>query len=78
MTYARWHQDIKPENILVFSGVGTSPFDVHFKIADLSLCHFKRSKDLVSEDSNADTDSSVTGTRTYGRKNASRNGLVPI
>lgn len=57
-----WHQDIKPANILVFSGSGTSSYDVYFKIADLSLCHFKPSEAQRPED----TDLDAFGTRAYG------------
>ena len=64
MTYKhdRWHQDIKPANILVVSGSGTSSSDVYFKIADLSRCHFKESLSLQHEDSDLD----AFGTRAYG------------
>ncbi|KAI4126118.1 MAG: hypothetical protein LQ338_003923, partial [Usnochroma carphineum] len=58
-----WHQDIKPANILVFSGSGTSSYDVYFKIADLSLCHFKKIESLQREASDLD----AFGTRAYGR-----------
>ncbi|KAL8713929.1 MAG: hypothetical protein Q9220_002075 [cf. Caloplaca sp. 1 TL-2023] len=57
-----WHQDIKPENILVFSTGGTSKYDVLFKIADLSLCHFKKREHSPYDAS----DLSVSGTRKYG------------
>ncbi|KAL9612988.1 MAG: hypothetical protein Q9167_002465 [Letrouitia subvulpina] len=57
-----WHQDIKPANILVFSGSGTSSYDVYFKIADLSLCHFKPGEAQQPEDSDLD----AFGTRAYG------------
>lgn len=56
-----WHQDIKPANILVFSGIGTSGYDVYFKIAKLSLYHFKTSEAQQPEDSNLD----AFGTRAY-------------
>ncbi len=58
----RWHQDIKPANILVFSGSGASSHDVYFKLADLSRCHFKHSRSLQSGDSDLD----AFGTRAYG------------
>ena len=58
----RWHQDIKPANILVFSGSGASNHDVYFKLADLSRCHFKYSRSLQSADSDLD----AFGTRAYG------------
>ena len=59
----RWHQDIKPANILVFSGSGKSGLDVYFKIADLSLCHFKPREVPEWEDSDLD----AFGTQAYGR-----------
>ncbi|KAL9125734.1 MAG: hypothetical protein Q9217_005105 [Psora testacea] len=57
-----WHQDIKPANILVFSRSGTSCYDVYFKLADMSLCHFKQSESLQHEHSDLD----AFGTRAYG------------
>ncbi|KAL9632109.1 MAG: hypothetical protein Q9164_005519, partial [Protoblastenia rupestris] len=41
-----WHHDIKPANILVFSGDEGSVFDCHFKIADLGLVHSEESHSL--------------------------------
>lgn len=64
-SWDRWHQDIKPANILVFSGSGPSQYDVHFKIADLSLCHFKQSDSLQHDESDLD----AIGTRAYGKSN---------
>lgn len=37
-----WHHDLNPDNILVVSRGGDSPYDCDFKIADLGLAHFKR------------------------------------
>ena len=39
------------------SGSGTSKYDVYFKLADLSLCHFTQDKE---------TDLDARGTRAYG------------
>ena len=58
----RIHQDIKPANILVFSGNGTSPYDCYFKIADLGLTHFKPSGSQPNDPSELD----AFGTRAYG------------
>ena len=58
----RWHQDIKPANILVFSGDSNSPYDRHFKIADLGLTHFKPSVFPSNDLSDLD----AFGTRAYG------------
>lgn len=58
----RIHQDIKPANILVFSGDGTSPYDCHFKVADLGLTHFKPSDSQPNDPSELD----AFGTRAYG------------
>ena len=57
-----WHQDIKPANILVFSGDTHSPYDSYFKIADLGLSHFKAG---VASQSDA-SDFDAYGTRAYG------------
>lgn len=60
---SRWHQDIKPRNILVKSKKGGSPYDYEFKLADLGLSHFK--KHVPSQRGTTDRD--TYGTRTYGR-----------
>ncbi|KIX03656.1 uncharacterized protein Z518_07209 [Rhinocladiella mackenziei CBS 650.93] len=39
-----WHQDIKPDNILVCSGPSGSPYDFKFKLGDLGLAHFRKEK----------------------------------
>ncbi|KAH6717034.1 hypothetical protein BKA61DRAFT_600947 [Leptodontidium sp. MPI-SDFR-AT-0119] len=57
-----WHQDVKPENILVLSNGSKNPQDWHFKLADLGISHFKRGESL-REDSTA---SDSYGTHTYG------------
>lgn len=59
---SRWHQDIKPSNILVKSKDGGSPSDVEFKIADLGVSHFKRHVTSQGEAIDRDT----YGTRAYG------------
>ena len=58
------HQDVKPANILVFSGDSDLPYDRHFKIADLGLTHFKPS----DSQSNDILDFDAFGTRAYGTR----------
>lgn len=58
----RWHQDIKPANILVFSNDENSSYNCEFKIADLGLAHFKASGSELNEPSDLD----ANGTRAYG------------
>lgn len=60
----RWHQDVKPANILVFSGNSSSPYDCHFKIADLGLAHFKPSIPQATDPLDFD----AFGTRAYGNQ----------
>jgi serine/threonine protein kinase len=55
----RWHQDVKPENILVSTRGDELEFECEFKLADLGLSHFK-----IASDDAEDRDS--RGTRTYG------------
>jgi hypothetical protein len=60
---SRWHQDIKPQNLLVTSGSTKSSYECPIKLADLGISHF--SKALASHrDSTA---REAHGTRTYGR-----------
>ena len=59
----RWHQDVKPANILVKSGPDHSPYRVQFKLGDLGLSHFKEV--MPSETEISDRDS--CGTRAYGK-----------
>lgn len=54
-----WHQDVKPENILVSTRGDQLEFECEFKLADLGLSHFK-----IAGDDAEDRDS--RGTRTYG------------
>lgn len=64
----RWHQDIKPSNILVKSKKGASYYDCEFKLADLGLSHFKKH---VSSQGDA-TDRDSRGTRAYGKLHYNR------
>lgn len=63
LTRLRWHQDVKPNNILVLSGNSNYPYDVEFKLADLGLSHFKRTLKLDRKI----VDSDVGGTKDYGK-----------
>ncbi|KAL1635093.1 hypothetical protein SLS56_001845 [Neofusicoccum ribis] len=55
-----WHQDVKPENILVVSGGRPNHNAFRFKLSDLGLSHFKKSKGKEAADGD------TYGTRTYG------------
>lgn len=59
----RWHQDVKPRNILVLSGKSDNRYDVEFKLADLGLSHFKRT---VKPDQIV-VDGDRGGTKDYGK-----------
>jgi serine/threonine protein kinase len=59
----RWHQNIKPANILVMSKGKSSPYDWQFKLADIGLDHFENNG---SEADNASA-SEDGGTRVYGK-----------
>jgi serine/threonine protein kinase len=59
----RWHQDVKPDNILVKSSGIDSPYDWKFKLSDLGLSHFKR-------ESQDGSDFDAYGTETYGKPSA--------
>lgn len=61
--WSRWHQDVKPSNILVVSGKSGSHFDCEFKLADLGLSPFQRISLLHRTNSDKDT----SGTREYGK-----------
>lgn len=63
----RIHQDIKPTNILVFGGNGTSPYDCRFKVADLGLTHFRPSISQPNDPSELD----AFGTRAYSTRDSS-------
>jgi serine/threonine protein kinase len=58
--FLRWHQDVKPDNILVKSNGIDSPYDWKFKLSDLGLSHFKR-------ESQEGSDFDAYGTETYGK-----------
>ena len=49
---------------MVLSGDSSNPYDVHFKLADLGLSHFKRTQNL----SRSIADSDVGGTKDYGER----------
>jgi hypothetical protein len=55
-----WHQDVKPQNILVKSNNSNSPYNWNFILSDLGLSHFKRTTSQESSDIDA------YGTQTYG------------
>ena len=57
----RWHQDVKPTNILVSTRNGKSVYECEFKLADLGLSHFstRRGENVEGRD--------TQGTRTYGK-----------
>ena len=59
----RWHQDIKPANILVFTRGSKSPYEHFFKLADFGLSHFKSYKGGIAPVTDLDS----FGTRTYGK-----------
>lgn len=58
--FHRWHQDVKPDNILVKTGGINSPYDWRFKLSDLGLSHFRR-------ESQGGSDLDAYGTETYGK-----------
>ncbi|KAK5561121.1 hypothetical protein LTR46_001431 [Exophiala xenobiotica] len=60
-----WHQDIKPDNILVARGSVDGDFE--FKLADLGLAHFRRIKARRQGGHQASiSDKDAGGTREYG------------
>lgn len=60
-----WHQDIKPDNILVARR--SVDGDVEFKLADLGLAHFRRIKARRQGGHEASiSDKDAGGTRAYG------------
>lgn len=63
--FSSWHQDIKPENVLVSSGPVDGEFE--FKLADLGLAHFHKVKAKSNSYHNgAVSGRDVGGTREYG------------
>lgn len=71
---SRWHQDVKPRNILVKSKKGRSPYDCEFKLADLGSSHFRKH---VSSQGEA-TDRDTYGTRAYGRLQSNKSSDFTI
>lgn len=61
LTIDRWHQDVKPKNILVKSSESKSRHQVQFVLADLGLSHFRQN--VAGEEPR---DTNTCGTRTYG------------
>jgi len=57
--FLRWHQDVKPDNILIISNGIDSPYDWKFKLSDLGMSHFRGW-------SNQGSDIDAYGTETYG------------
>lgn len=64
----RWHQDVKPSNILVKSKKSGSPYDCEFKLADLGSSHFK----MHVPSQGVATDKDTYGTRAYGRHHSNK------
>ena len=62
ITSVRWHQDIKPRNILVKSRSDALPYSYTFKLADYGRSHFVDPEATVSVAEDYDT----FGTKTYG------------
>jgi serine/threonine protein kinase len=58
LTCPRWHQDVKPQNILVVRDNGASIYECEFKLADLGLSHFRVGANTQDVD--------TRGTRVYG------------
>lgn len=60
---SRWHQDVKPSNVLVFSNRAEGEYWWTFKLADLGISHFHAI--AYAGDTGEATDQQ--GTSTYGR-----------
>ena len=64
LTLARWHQDIKPGNILVSGDLEKRPYAVRFMLADLGLSHFTavvaHEDEMTSEDTGGSRAYSMT------------------
>jgi hypothetical protein len=65
----RWHYDVKPENILVFSNRKTSPYDWQFKLTDFGLSLFKKTDHMEGEQMATEGH----GTTMYGMSTAQKN-----
>lgn len=64
MSFHSWHQDIRPENILINRrGNNSKPHDYHFMLGDLGLSHFVRMCRNKDDPGALDTG----GTITYGK-----------
>lgn len=63
---SRWHQDIRPENILIHSQGSTAPHEFRFMLGDLGLSHFVR----MSRSDDDPTAIDTMGTRTYGKRSS--------
>ena len=63
LTCYSWHQDLKPDNILVVISQTDSAYQgIQFKVADMGLSHFKT---IIQSETEA-IDLDTGGTRTYG------------
>lgn len=58
----RWHQDVKPDNILVVSNGARCPYEWQFKLGDLGLSYFNSEVGMLG----GSTASAAHGTKTYG------------
>lgn len=65
----RWHQDIKPANILVAGDLENDPYGARFMLADLGLSHFKAVLDDGYD---------VTGEDTHGARAYSMSPLLAM
>ncbi|KZL75824.1 protein kinase 4-like protein [Colletotrichum tofieldiae] len=48
------HQDIRPQNILVFGNVSNNPYDATFELADMGCSHIRKSNSQTAENCAAD------------------------
>lgn len=73
-----WHQDIKPQNILVLSSSKDSDYACRFKLGDLGQSHFK----AIAPGGARTSDTDSQGTRTYGAPECYRGAdfthIVPL
>ncbi|EXJ92077.1 NEK protein kinase [Capronia epimyces CBS 606.96] len=63
-----WHQDIKPNNILVSGDIVNKPYEVRFMLADLGLSHFT----AVVEDKTGSTGEDRGGSQAYSAPERNR------